>query len=127
MKKVFVITTFLQKRTKMQINDYQTQALSFRLPSADHMYALLNLTSEVGELNGHIAKGIRDEVPQQTIGVNIAKELGDILWCVAAVCADMGLTLEDIAQGNLDKLTKRKATGTIKGSGDSREDITNAV
>ena len=111
----------------MKINEYQTKALSFRLPSADHMYALLNLTSEVGELNGHIAKGIRDEVPQQTIGVNIAKELGDVLWCVAAICADMGLTLEDVAQGNLDKLTKRKATGTIQGSGDNREDEVNAV
>ena len=111
----------------MKINDYQTQALSFRLPSADHMYALLNLTSEVGELNGHIAKGIRDNVPQQTIGVHIAKELGDVLWCIAAICADMGLTLEDVAQGNLDKLGKRKATGTIQGSGDDREEIVNAV
>lgn len=32
----------------------------------------------------------------------------------------MGWNLEDVAQGNLDKLASRKARGVIDGSGDNR-------
>ncbi len=124
----------------MTLNEYQTQALSFRLPSANPLYALLNLASEVGELHGHIAKGIRDNpnedyVPNvsleeiATVNINklskrkednTMKELGDILWCLSAVSADFGFSLEEIATVNINKLSKRKEDNTIQGSGDDR-------
>ena len=103
----------------MTLNEYQTQALSFQLPTANPLYALLNLASEVGELHGHI-------VP------NVRKELGDILWCLSAkgirdnpnedyaVSADFGFSLEEIATVNIKKLSKRKEDNTIQGSGDDR-------
>ncbi len=34
----------------MKMNDYQAEAMSFRLPTADNYYALLNIAGEVGEL-----------------------------------------------------------------------------
>ena len=37
----------------------------------------------------------------------------DILWQLAGLCKTFGWTLEDVAQGNLDKLAARKAEGTI--------------
>src|SRR5512133_2469461 len=104
----------------MKLNEYQKQALYFRLPTADSLYALLNLCSEVGELQGLIAKTIRDGVDTENYPTLLKKELGDILWCLSAVCLDNGYHLEDVAKTNLDKLAKRKEAGTLDGSGDNR-------
>lgn len=103
----------------MQLNDYQTKAMVFRMPTAYGRYALLNLTGEVGELNSLIAKSLRDG-PKPDHSKNVKKELGDILWMLAALCDDYGLTLTEVAQGNLDKLSGRTERGTLKGSGDDR-------
>lgn len=48
------------------------------------------------------------------------KELGDILWQLSGLCKVLGLTLEEVAEQNLDKLAKRQAQGTIVGDGDER-------
>jgi len=104
----------------MTLDEYQKQALFFRLPSADALYAVLNLSSEVGELHGLIAKTIRDGMDEKTYPTQLKKELGDILWCLAAVCLDNGYSLADVAQTNLNKLAARKEAGTISGSGDAR-------
>jgi len=50
----------------------------------------------------------------------MAAELGDVQWYVALLATDLGFGLEDIAQGNLDKLNSRMARGVISGSGDHR-------
>jgi len=103
----------------MKLNDYQAEAMSFRLPSATPDYALFNLSGEVGELHSLIAKAIRDGA-KFDFELQVKKELGDILWCLSAVAADYGYTLEDVAQSNINKLSKRKVDGTLTGSGDNR-------
>lgn len=97
---------------------YQRDALSFRLPGACEAYAILGLPGEVGELLGYMAKCLRDGKREDY--ANIKKELGDILWFVAAIADDYGFTLADVAQGNIDKLSGRKDRGTLQGSGDDR-------
>lgn len=104
----------------MNLNDYQNDALSYRLPSADHQYALLNLAGEVGELCSLVAKLVRDGGNVDDFYNNMKKELGDILWHVAAVAADNAFTLEDIAKANLAKLESRKQRNVLTGSGDNR-------
>jgi NTP pyrophosphatase (non-canonical NTP hydrolase) len=109
----------------MTLNDYQTQAMRFRLPTADETYALLNLAGEVGELLGAIAKVKRDRtLTTEEAAVahfeNIKKELGDILWHVAAIAHDYGYGLDEIANGNITKLSSRQARGQLQGSGDNR-------
>lgn len=103
----------------MKLNDYQAEAMGFRLPSATPDYALFNLSGEVGELHSLIAKAIRDGA-KFDFELQVKKELGDILWCLTAVAMDYGYTLEDVAQSNINKLSKRKQEGTITGSGDNR-------
>lgn len=102
----------------MRLFDYQRQAMTYRLPSADKQYALLGLVGEVGELYGYLAKGIRDGYElNETL---VRKELGDILWFVAAIAADCGFGLDEIATLNLHKLNNRQNNNTIQGSGDDR-------
>lgn len=103
----------------MNFDDYQSKALEFRVPTADDYYVNLNLAGEVGELLGLMAKGRRDG-RGLTYDMNVKKELGDILWHVAAIAADHGYSLSDIAYGNIWKLSARKEANTIQGSGDDR-------
>ena len=104
----------------MNFTEYQAEALAFRLKFSNREYALLNLAGEVGELLSLEAKLIRDGGIYNSHLENANKELGDILWCLAAVAADYGIDLQVVAEGNLDKLRARKANGTITGSGNDR-------
>ena len=102
----------------MQLNKYQERAMSTRLESASEAYALLGLIGELGEVYSLIAKGVRDgSVIDED---KIKAELGDVLWFVAAIAADMEFTLENIAQYNLNKLESRQQRNTLQGSGDDR-------
>jgi NTP pyrophosphatase (non-canonical NTP hydrolase) len=92
--------------------------MSFRLPTATTEYVLLGLGGELGELQGYVAKSIRDGFELDL--KHIKKELGDILWMTAALAADCGLTLASVAEGNIEKLSGRKDRGTLQGSGDNR-------
>ena len=99
------------------LNEYQDIARTTRLKSADKEYARYNLAGEVGELLSLYAKSRRDAEDHTD---KIAKELGDILWHIAAIADDHGWTLGYIAQLNLIKLSARQKNGTITGSGDDR-------
>lgn len=106
----------------MNFNEYQKKAASFRLPSADFIYAVLNLPAEAGEVAGKVAKNFRDangELDAHTSN-EIVKELGDVLWHIAAIADDLGYELSDIADMNIAKLQKRFDANTIQGSGDNR-------
>lgn len=47
-------------------------------------------------------------------------EIGDVLWYVSQLSAELGMTLEQVAQSNLDKLHDRKVRNQLAGSGDKR-------
>jgi NTP pyrophosphatase (non-canonical NTP hydrolase) len=99
-------------------NQYHASAMALRLPTADQLYAREGLAGEVGELLGYFAKCRRDQ--KIVDRMHVKKELGDTLWFVTAIAEDFGFSLEDIAQGNLDKLYDRKDRGVLQGSGDNR-------
>ena len=103
----------------MNLNEFQEQALSYRLPSASAEYALMNLAAEVGEVFSLYAKRERDGA-QSDFYLNVKKELGDALWHIAAVAQDNGFTLQDIADTNLYKLEDRFQRNKLQGSGDNR-------
>ena len=56
----------------------------------------------------------------QTKKQEILKELGDVLWYVAQVASELGLSLDKIANQNIEKLYSRLERGKLSGSGDSR-------
>lgn len=111
-------------KVALSLNDYQTGAISTAV-YADKwkvIYPALKLTGEAGEVSEKIGKNIRDGdgTYSDEFKKELAKELGDVLWYIAALARDIDYTLEDIGQMNLDKLASRKARGVIAGSGDNR-------
>ena len=85
-------------------------------------YLTLGLVGEAGEVAEHIKKAIRDNdgVIGERKRSKIKKELGDVMWYVAQLAAQLNLSLDDVAAKNLDKLRDRKARSVLMGSGDDR-------
>lgn len=102
----------------MKFEDYQNGAMATRLPTADIMYAVLNLAGEAGEVTSKYAKALRDGTVIDREAV--ALELGDVLWCVALACEELEIPMGKVAQMNLDKLASRASRGKLSGSGDVR-------
>ena len=86
------------------------------------VYPTLGLVNEAGEFAGKIKKVFRDKHGDFTPEVKEALkgELGDVLWYLTQICTNLGFTLEEIAEANLDKLFSRLERGTIQGEGDNR-------
>ena len=119
----------------MTPNEYQQLAHSFATYGENPEYAYAGLAEECGEVLGKRAKFIRKNhgvTPEKALGWetmrydvaeyhnNIKKELGDIMWMVAEIATTCRLTLDEIMQHNIDKLTDRKERGVIIGEGDNR-------
>ena len=103
----------------MNMNDYQNQAATTAIypASVQVLYPTLGLAGEAGEVANKVKKIVRDgKLDKEAIG----SEIGDCLWYIAAICKDLGLKMEDVAQANLDKLRQRQEKGTLSGSGDTR-------
>ena len=71
--------------------------------------AALGLTGEAGETAEIIKKHLFHATPLDQEA--LAKELGDCLWYIGAFATVLGLSLDDIAQRNVDKLRKRYPEG----------------
>ena len=89
---------------------------------SNYVYPVLGLAGESGEVAEKFKKVIRDNggVVTEEKKQEIKKELGDVLWYVAQISTELGLTMEEVVQGNLDKLFSRMDRGQIHGNGDNR-------
>jgi NTP pyrophosphatase (non-canonical NTP hydrolase) len=109
----------------MDFNEYQKESRKTALyPEVNNnfIYPTLGLAGEAGEVAEKIKKVIRDKngVIDDETREMIKKELGDVLWYVAQLATELGLSLDDVASGNIEKLFSRMDRGKLKGSGDNR-------
>jgi NTP pyrophosphatase (non-canonical NTP hydrolase) len=51
---------------------------------------------------------------------DLEKELGDVLWYLAQISTEVGLSLDMVARSNLSKLSSRNKRDMLRGSGDNR-------
>jgi len=78
----------------------------------------LGLVGEAGEVAEKLKKSIRDYSMFDKDAV--MKELGDVLFYVAALSNFYGGSLQTIAEMNQKKLDDRQLRGVLHGSGDNR-------
>lgn len=122
----------------MSLNEYQdTMSRTYR-PDRKANHAL-GVAGEVAECDAHLDKDmiqlgashdalrtagrICDAVKKDVYHDRPAdktamlKELGDVLWYVAALATDYEFTLEEVAKANVEKLKARYPEGFVKGGG----------
>lgn len=98
----------------MNFNDYQELAERTARQShgtTDERFANfgMGLSGEAGEVTDYLKKIVfhgHEFDPEK-----LEKELGDVLWYVAAIATTAGLSLEEIAVLNIEKLRKRYPSG----------------
>ena len=109
----------------MECDDYQRAALrTARDKDApdEFMHLVLGLVGEAGEIAEKVKKLVRDKNSDlaQLDRDDMAAELGDVLWYAAVLANFLDLSLNDVAQRNVDKLADRQRRAVLGGSGDNR-------
>lgn len=89
---------------------------------ANLLYPVLGLNGEAGEVAEKTKKLLRDHngILTEEFRMEMADELGDVLWYVSAICDELGLSMALVAKTNLAKLESRKDRNKLRGSGDNR-------
>ena len=88
-----------------------------------YTYPVLALAEEAGEVAGKLAKFIRKSkggVDPLALRDMVVKELGDVLYQVSETARQFEITLQDVVDVNVHKLTDRQDRGVIVGEGDNR-------
>ena len=110
----------------MELNEYQKKALLTAVYDDKYkiVYPALGLAEETWEVVGKVKKWLRgdDGVGEMSAERKEALkgELGDVLWYLAVLASNLDLTLEEVANFNVNKLQSRMSRGAIKGDGDTR-------
>lgn len=97
------------------------------------IYPLLGLLGEAGECANKLQKLMRDkQMPgnhefsmydhylTEEERADLAYECGDILWFLSQFIDEIGYSLSEVADMNIQKLKSRSERGTLQGSGDHR-------
>jgi NTP pyrophosphatase (non-canonical NTP hydrolase) len=102
----------------MQASDYQKLAARTLIDKPDFaitdeqvmiVWNAIGLAGETGELVDLIKKGI---FHQHGLDLEkVKKELGDVLWYVAALCTKLDIDLGEVMTANIEKLRQRYPTG----------------
>ncbi len=112
----------------MTFDEYQKLALrtdhskGLDINDPDFFAIVLGFAGECGEVSEKFKKiywhkkGKWDNEDKK----ELAKELGDILWYTSSISNHLGISLEEIAKINIEKLKSRVERGVHLGNGDNR-------
>lgn len=96
----------------MKLNSYQSLAMrTARVESSEEKigHAFEGMVDEVGEIASALKKHRRYGKPLDR--QNVIEECGDLMWFVSLMATGLGVTLEDIATANINKLRARFPDG----------------
>lgn len=108
----------------MNGNEYQKLAMKTLNPALNKKEILVNgvmgLNGESGEVIDIVKKHMFQghELDKE----KIKKELGDVMWYVAEVCEALDLSLDEVMEGNIEKLRKRFKDGFTVNESINREE-----
>lgn len=100
----------LQNNAGLTLDQYQH--LSARTAVSDNLAMLnygLGISGEAGEVSDLIKKCFFHGHDDGNL--ELAKELGDVLWYISQIAREANLSLSEIAEGNIEKLQKRYPEG----------------
>lgn len=115
----------------MKLSEYQSQSRrTMRVSETldpdrfDHFLCNhgLGLAGESGEVVELIKKAVFHGHDLDRL--KLRKELGDVLWYLAAIATMCGLDLDDVAEGNISKLKARYPDGFDKAASVARAEGT---
>lgn len=97
----------------MRLNDYQSMAARTMNPALSPSERLLDAAAGLSEEGGEVLGTLRKHLYQQRPldRERLQEELGDALWCLAAVATAAGMSLGEVADANLAKLARRHPHG----------------
>ena len=109
-----------EKKTAIRLTALRLGLLCREIPperQGETLEALL-----AGEAADKVKKILRDKggYASEEDRTALVKELGDVLWYVANVARYLGVSLSDVAEGNIEKLSSRKKRNKLHGEGDER-------
>jgi len=83
---------------------------------------VLGISGEAGEVADKLKKIVRDKGGKisDEDKIEIAKELGDVIWYVASTARYLGIPFSEVAKKNVEKLESRYQRGKLNGDGDNR-------
>lgn len=105
----------------MHANKYQADASRTLIDAPDFelapeeimiLWNALGLAGEAGEVADEIKKAVlhRHGISEE-VRMKLKKELGDVLWYVAALCTNLRFNMEDVMTANIQKLKERYPDG----------------
>jgi NTP pyrophosphatase (non-canonical NTP hydrolase) len=105
----------------MTFAEFQREALrTSAAPYPDRERPLvqgLGLCGEAGEVANVLKKLAWHGLDDAQGMAKLRDEMGDVLWYLADLASHFGLTLEEIAAGNVEKLRRRYPEGFVTGGG----------
>ena len=97
----------------MTVNEYQKLAMTTLNPALSKKDVLINgvmgLCGESGEAIDIVKKHLAQGHPLDR--EKLIKELGDIAWYLAETATALDVNLEEVLQGNIEKLRRRYPEG----------------
>lgn len=114
----------------MNASRYQSLAARTLIDRPDAQYSdndimvvwnAIGLAGEAGEVAELVKKGIFHQHGLDKR--KMYKELGDVLWYVAALCTKLDFDMGDIMQANIDKLRERYPDGYSSTASQERTDV----
>lgn len=97
----------------MEGKEYQKLAMKTLNPSLTKKDILVNGVMGLNGESGEVIDIVKKHMFQghELDKDKIKKELGDVMWYVAEVCEALNLSLDEVMEGNIEKLAKRFKDG----------------
>lgn len=114
----------------MDADDYQFAAMRTLINEPDSEYTgnqlmlvwtALGLAGEAGEVADTIKKAVFHQHGLDR--AELIKELGDVLWYVAGICSVMNISISEVMERNIAKLTIRYPNGYNSTDSKVRADV----
>jgi len=97
----------------MTLDEYQRAAARTMNPGLSDEERLVDAAAGLSEEAGEVLGLVRRHAFMGHLldRERLTRELGDALWCLAAIATSLGVTLDDVASTNVDKLRRRYPEG----------------